>query len=171
MIIVLLKAGSFLKLIQVLIISGVKFILAAPLSVNLGFNFFQTVVFTTIGGIAGIFFFFFLSEAVLRIYRRVWPIMRDFFYKKALDVKQLSLAPRMKTKNKKYFSKKNKFIVHTRRKYGLFGIAFLTPVLLSIPLGTFLANKYYKNKKQVLLSLTLSVVCWSVVFSSIYFLF
>jgi prolipoprotein diacylglyceryltransferase len=59
----------------------------------------------------------------------------------------------------------------TKKKYGLWGIAILTPVLLSIPLGTFLANKYYRNKKTVLFSLTLSVVCWSIIMASIYILF
>ena len=167
MIIVFLKAGSFLKLIQVLLLSGVKFLFAPPLSFELGFNFLQTVLTTTVGGIIGVLFFFYLSEWVIRLYKKIWPRIKTFFAKPVLEAK-----PVIKTrKNKKNFSKKNKFIVLTRRKYGLFGIAALTPVLLSIPLGTFLANKYYRNKKNVLFSLTISVVCWSIIVSLTYFLF
>jgi hypothetical protein len=171
MIFILIKAGSFFKLFQVLIISGVKFILAAPLSFTLGFNFVQTILFTTLGGIIGIFFFFYLSEGILRLYRKILPFIKSFFSRKKWSLNLKNIPVKAVIKNKKSFSKKNKFIVLTRRKYGLFGIALLTPVLLSIPLGTFLANKYYKNKKKVLLSLTLSVICWSVIFSTIYILF
>jgi hypothetical protein len=167
MFIVFVKAGSFFKFIQVLILSAIKFLLAPPLSFKLGFTFFQTVLVTTIGGLLGIIFFFFISEILLRLFRRAWPHIKAYFIrKKNLLPKPALVKPNRK--GKKRFSWKNKFIVLTRRKYGLLGIAILTPILLSIPLGTFLANKYYRNKKSVLLHLALSVVCWSIIMSSIY---
>jgi hypothetical protein len=170
MIIFFLKAGSFFKLVEVLILSGVKFLLAPPLSFKLGFSFFQTIIVTTIGGILGVIFFFYLSEILVKLFKRMWPYIKTFFKgneikPKPVRIKQTSQKP------KKNFSRKNKFIVNTRRKYGLWGIAALTPILLSIPLGTFLANKYYSNKKSVLLSLTVSVVCWSLIMSTIYAIF
>ena len=58
-----------------------------------------------------------------------------------------------------------------RKKYGLWGIAFLTPMILSIPLGTFLAIKYYRNKKSVLLSLAIISSFWSIIMSSVYAIF
>ena len=169
MFIVFIKAGSVFKLFQVLLLSGLKFLFGPPLSFKLGFNFFQTILTTTIGGVMGVIFFYFLSEIILHLFRKVWPYLKSFF----IDQKKVIIKPIKKTneKIKKTFSLKNKIIVYARKKYGLWGIAFLTPILLSIPVGTFLANKYYKNKKSVLLSLTLSIVCWSIIMSSIYAIF
>jgi len=169
MFIVFVKAGSVFKLFQVLILSGLKFLFGPPLSFKLGFNFFQTILTTTIGGVLGVVFFFFLSEIILHLFRRAWPYLKSFFIsQKKIIQKPIKLY---KAKNKKSFSLKNKIIVFARKKYGLWGIAILTPILLSIPLGTFLANKYYKNKKSVLISLTLSILGWSIIMSSIYAIF
>ena len=166
MILILIKAGSFFKLFEVLILSGVKFLIAPTLSFKLGFDFSETVVVTTIGGILGVIFFFFLSEIILRFFKRAWPKIKQSFSMQKSEPLPVPVIKK-NTSSKKNFSRKNKFIVLTRRKYGLWGIAFLTPILLSIPLGTFLASKYYKNKKSVLLSLTLSVIGWSIVMSCI----
>lgn len=160
---VFIKAASFFKLIQVLLLSGVKFLFAPPLSFELGFTYFQTILTTTTGGILGVIFFFFL-------FRKIWPRIRSFLSKPNAQTQPARAITKTNRKSKKYFSRKNRFIVLIKRKYGLWGIAILTP-LLSIPLGTFLANKYYRNKKSVLFSLTLSVVCWSIIMSSIYILF
>ena len=169
MFIVFLRAGSFFKFFQVLILSGLKFLLAPPLSFKLGFTFIQTILTTTIGGLLGVLFFFYISEILLRLFRKAWPYIKTFFIKQKKLVQQPAvIIKKAKSKNKKSFSFKNKVIVLTRRKYGLWGIAILTPILLSIPLGTFLANKYYRNKKSVLFHLAVSVVCWSIIMSSIY---
>lgn len=170
--IIFIKAGSFYKLIEIGVVSAVKFFIAPFLSFQLGYNYLQTIIITTIGGIAGVFFFYYLSAILLKIFRRNWPEIKNFFSKSHLQPKTIDAGKAKKpVKSRKHFSRKNKFIVMTRRKYGLWGIAALTPTLLSIPLGTFLANKYYRNKKSVLFSLTISVICWSIIMSSFYFVF
>lgn len=170
--IIYIKAGSFYKLIEIGIISAVKFLVAPLVSFGFGYNYLQTIIITTIGGIAGVFFFYYISSFLLKIFRRNWPNIKNFFSKSKLQPEAIAMEKtRRKIKTRKYFSRKNKFIVMTKRKYGLWGIAALTPILLSIPLGTFLANKYYRNKKSVLISLTISVACWSVIISSFYLFF
>ena len=170
MIAVFLKAGSFFKFIEILLLSGVKFIFAPPLSFKLGFTYFQTILITTIGGILGVLFFFYLSEIILWLFRKAWPYIKAYFSGKAIHIPIPIVKNKKPAKNKKLFTRKNKLIVKTRRKYGLWGITALMP-LLSIPLGSFLANKYYKDKKNILLKLTLSVVCWSLFMSSLYAIF
>lgn len=171
--IALLKAGNIFKLVQVMLLSGIKFIFAPLLSLGLGFNWIETIVVTTIGGILGVFFFFYLSKLIILFFKKLTPIVKRFFKKTISFFKKESLEVQSikNSSTKKVFTKKNKLILKTKKKFGLLGISVLTPVLLSIPLGTFLANKYYKNKKKVLFSLSVSVVCWSLIFSSIYFLF
>lgn len=169
--IIFVKAGNFYKLIEVGVLSGVKFLLAPILSFQLGYNYIQTIIITTIGGIAGVFFFYYLSGMILKFFRQNWPRFKNYFYKTEPKSNIINVSAIEAMKPKKNFSRKNRFIVMTRRKYGLWGIAALTPVLFSIPLGTFLANKYYRNKRNVLISLTVSVVCWSIIMSSVYMIF
>ena len=52
-------------------------------------------------------------------------------------------------------------IVRVKNRFGLWGIAFITPPLLSIPVGTLIASSLWKNKTQVLAALVTSVVFWS----------
>lgn len=157
------------KLIQILIVSGIKFLFAPLISIGYGFNYFQTVIFTTAGGILGILFFYFLSKWIIRQYNKFCPIVFSYFtgekVEKAKKILNCDQPP------KKKFTRKNKIIINIRRKYGFFGIIFLTPILLSIPIGAFLAQKYYSKKANVLVYMSISVVLWSFFISSIFFLF
>lgn len=156
------------KLIQVVIISGVKFLFAPFISIGYGFNYFQTVLFTTIGGIAGLFFFYYLSRWLIQLYFRICPVVIAYF---GGEEARLALKESQCRKpGRKKFTRKNKTIVNIRSRYGLIGIILLTPVLLSIPIGAFLAQKYYSKKSHVLVYLSLSVLMWSFFISSFYFL-
>ncbi len=172
MILSIIKAGGFFKLFLVLIISGVKFVFAPPFALyDARYNFIETFLSTTIGGLLGVIFFFYLSEIILDLFKKVWPVIRSYFFRHDVTPVHETKKIVSDASRKKQFSRKNKFIVNTRRKYGLWGIAILTPILLSIPLGTFLASKYFKNKKSILLSLAISVVCWSLIMTSFYTIF
>lgn len=161
-------AIHFFKLAQVVIISGIKFLFAPFISIGYGFNYFQTVLFTTLGGIAGLFFFYYLSRWMIRLYFKLCPVIISYFGgEKARIALQESQC---RKPNRKKFTRKNKSIVNIRNKYGLLGIVLLTPVLLSIPIGAFLAQKYYSKKNNVLVYLSLSVLMWSFFISSLYFL-
>ncbi len=157
------------KLIQILIVSGIKFLFAPLISIGYGFNYFQTVIFTTAGGILGILFFYFLSKWIIRQYNKLCPVVFSYFtgekVEKAKKILNCDQPP------KKKFTRKNKIIINIRRKYGFFGIIFLTPILLSIPIGAFLAQKYYSKKANVLVYMSISIVLWSFFISSIFFLF
>jgi len=62
-------------------------------------------------------------------------------------------------------------LVKVRSRYGLIGIAFLTPIILTVPIGTFLANSMTKDKRDVLIYMFISFSFWSVIFNgSFYFL-
>ena len=67
---------------------------------------------------------------------------------------------------KRVFTWKNKMIVLTVRRFGLVGIALLTPTLLSIPVGTIIAARYFRNPRKVVGYLCASVVLWSLILSS-----
>lgn len=165
MVFILLKSNLAFKIIQVLLMSGIKFIFAPPLSIESGLTYFQTIAVTTAGGIAGIFFFYYLSGGIIRLYRLLIPRLKSLLTEPAA----VTITKTRSTKPKKRFTWKNKLIIKIRKKYGMYGIVLLTPVLLSIPIGAFLANKYYSKNKNVLLYLSASVIFWSFSLSTIYF--
>ena len=158
-------AGSTLfKYLLIMAISSIKFLIAPPISFEIGLSFLQTWITTTLGGLAGVLFFFFLSKGIIVMYRRfLAAIVKQYLTYICTYVRQHDLLPKPK---KRIFTYRNKAIVRMRRRYGLLGIIILTPILLSIPLGTFLAIKYYPRQKNLLAYLSLSVMVWSLLMSS-----
>lgn len=141
---------DWLSLILLGLVAMVKFGVFVPITiVSHGFGFVEALIFGMISGTAGILVFMFLSELLLSIWHRFARAM----------------GWRKSKRPKKVFSKKNRRLVRIKSRFGLPGIAFLTPVLLSIPVGTFLATRYFKNKKKVFLYLELGLLIWSLIFA------
>ena len=69
---------------------------------------------------------------------------------------------------KKIFTKFNRRVIKIKHRFGLIGIAILTPIFLSIPIGAFLAERFYKDKRKVIIYLSLSSVFWCF---TLYFIF
>lgn len=114
-------------------------------------SFLETILYTNIGGLVGVLFFMFSFKGVIRLYE-------VFMHKNKIHRKKL----------KKIFTKKNRRLVTIRKKYGLLGIVSLTPVLLSIPIGSFLVVKYYGEVKKAFLYLLISNAAWSLAYTLIY---
>jgi ABC-type antimicrobial peptide transport system permease subunit len=146
---------KILQILLVVILSATKFLTAPITSLNIGFGYIETLLITTIGGLIGVFFFFYLSSAIM------------------LMISKLSShkSKQKPSKPKKKFTWKNKLIIHIKREYGLIGLAAVTPVLLSIPLGTFLAARFFSDQKKVIGYLSASVIVWSVIVSSVVIIF
>jgi ABC-type antimicrobial peptide transport system permease subunit len=144
-----------LQILLVVILSATKFLSAPITSLNIGFGYLETLLITTIGGLIGVVFFFYLSSAIM------------------LLMSKLSASSNKKKpkKPKKKFTWKNKMIIHIKREYGLVGLAAITPILLSIPLGTFLAARFFSDRKKVIGYLSASVIVWSVIVSSVVIIF
>ena len=130
------------KILVVISLSCIKFMIAVPLSViKYDFNFIQTFFLSVAGGVIGVFIFSFLSDKIYKLIQK-----------------------RRQNKIKKR-SVKKAFAIITARKYGLIGIAFLTPILFSIPIGTYLALYFFPEKRKTIPILITSVVGWSLVLS------
>lgn len=114
-------------------------------------TFIETLLYTNIGGIIGIIASLFFSKGIIYLWNKLKSGKRG-----------------KRKKPGKKFSKRNRRLVKLKTKYGMPGIAILTPVILSIPLGTFLTAKYYGHKKNSYLYLVLGQVAWSFVYTTIY---
>jgi hypothetical protein len=111
----------------------------------------ETLTYTNIGGVLGTIVFLYFSDFLIRIWNKTWP--EGFVLLK---------------KKRKVFTTANRRFVRIKIKYGLPGIVILSPVLLSIPLGSFLAAKYYGTKPRVLLWLIAGQMLWSVIYTFFY---
>jgi hypothetical protein len=160
--------SGFLKILIVFLVSSIKFLIAPALSFGMGLNFIQTWLSTTAGGIVGVVVFFFLSRWILVLYSRYF-----FYYAHLLKTKIYGFfnitVPKFIPARR--FTKRNRMIIKIVNKFGMFGIVILTPVLLSIPIGTFIATRYYSANRFLLLYLSASVFFWSLFMSSAISLF
>jgi hypothetical protein len=145
-----------LEIILTILFSSFKFAATFPLVVlQFKFSFLETILWTNVGGIAGVYFFAFLSEKLLVWWKRFF---RRSIRKKPNDPLQV----------KKIFTKRNRTIVRIKQRYGLIGIAFTTPLLLSIPVGVFLVVRYYHSSKTKFLYLIGSNLVWSVIYTGFF---
>ena len=155
--------GDPLKILLYILLSSVKFAAGPPFayySNTYDFTYLEIILYSITGGMFGVFVFTFFSSKILELWQ--WIIWR---MKKTVRRKGVFSEPSpdiefkgvirytMAGENirKKVFTKKNRRIVKLWKKYGEFGVAFLTPIILSIPLGTFIATRYrtVSNKKCI----------------------
>lgn len=147
------------KWIGVFLLCAVKFVVGAPAAfLTLNLTFWEMVLFTSSGGIFGVFSFMFISSFLLNLINLIVFRIKG------------KREPQKEKPKKKIFTRKNRMYVKIIRKYGLPGLAFLTPTIISIPVGTFLAVRFFPNKLKVFVFLSSSVVLWALIISFILFL-
>jgi len=141
-----------MKELTIIFFSSWKFAATFPVAIYaMRMSFVETLIYTNLGGIIGALVSVYFSDFIIRMWNNYWP--------EVLKVKR---------KKRKIFTKRNRWFVKTKMKYGLFGIVLLSPVLLSIPLGSFLTVKYYGIKRINIFYLIAGQVFWSVVFTVFY---
>jgi len=64
----------------------------------------------------------------------------------------------------KRFTLKNRVLVKLRRNWGIWGISFLTPILLGIPVGVALCLTLTTDKRKIIRPMILSLVVWTLIF-------
>ena len=134
-----------LRIIGLILFSSVKF-LFAPSTVYLsGYNYWQTLVITIVGGILGVTVFFYTGSAI-------FSFIKDRFSTSGTT--------------QKTFSKKNRFIIRVKASWGVLGVALLNPCLLSIPIGSLLAARYFRYDRRTLPMMIGAVVFWSIVLTT-----
>lgn len=131
-----------LKYVAVALTASVKYIFGISAALVAGLNFFETMICTVGGGMIGVFVYLYLWEGILLVYHKLRP---------------------PKPKQFKPIGKHRRRILKIIIKYEVVGIALLTPVLLSVPIGTILAASIEKNKWRIKLYMLMSFVLYSVV--------
>jgi hypothetical protein len=68
-------------------------------------------------------------------------------------------------RNRKIFSPRNRRVVRIWRKYGIWGVGFLTPLLFSPIGGTMIAVSFGEKKRKIFLSMSVCGAFWSLFFA------
>ena len=145
----------WLKIAEVALIASVKFLFAPFEAERYGMSFWDAFTITTGGGIAGIFIFYFSGQLIADWWRHNVAKVKSFFTRRPVSD--------FEGAHRKVMTRKDKLIVRVKNKFGLTGIAFLTPCIISIPIGTLVAVAFYRKRRPILLYLLISLVLWSFV--------
>jgi hypothetical protein len=125
------------KYISVFLLSSVKFFGGPIAGVTMGLPFWATLGLTIGGMMTSVFLFSIIGAAVHDRY-----------------------VERQKARNKPMFSKKNRRIVSVWQRFGMSGIAFLTPILFTPIVGTVLATVLGVSRSRIWLHMLWSAVFW-----------
>jgi uncharacterized membrane protein len=173
---------EFLKILTLILISSVKFAFGpsfAYMNQKYDFTWFETNIYSIMGGMMGVIIFMHLSEWIVK----VWFQLRVYLFHKKEKRRELFSAPvadiedeieihyqyvDRKMPQKKIFSRRSRRMVKIWKKYGLLGLAALTPVLFSIPIGIFFIGRLEKNRNKIVLYMFISITCWSLIITTFF---
>jgi hypothetical protein len=155
------------KIFQVFVLASLKYFFTIPYAAIIGIEYKYALPAIVIGGMAGFLFFYYLSHKTHRqstkFFQYACSPMPDSFKTRCHRFLTFGIAK----KGKQKFTRRNRMIVRLKNNYGLWGIVITTPVLLSIPVGAFLASHYFPRNKRMVLYMLASIVAWGAVLSSI----
>ena len=173
---------EFFKILTLVLISSVKFTVGLPLvylNESYDFTWFETNIYAIIGGMIGVIVFMHVSEWLIELWDKIRLYIfhtkekRNSMYSRPVaDVEgNLEIHYEYVSKTlpaRKLFTKRNRKMVQIWRKYGLIGLATLTPILFSIPIGTFFMTRLAKNKRRIILYMFISITSWSILLTTIF---
>jgi len=120
------------------LLSAVKYFFGAGFCIGaFPDNHLLSFAVSSLGGITGMILFTY-GEAWLNEH-----VFKKYFFKKA-----------------RRFSKWNRFLIKLKYSGGLPLVAFLTPIILTIPVGSLLATSFIHNRKKIVLYMAISVLLW-----------
>lgn len=131
-----------IKYISVFLLSMVKFIGGPVAGAAMGLSFWATAALTIGGMMTSVLLFTIIGTAVSNYY-----------------------AAKRREKGKPVFNKKSRRIVKVWQRFGIAGIAFLTPVIFSPIIGTIFAIVLGAKRNQIMLHMLWSAVFWGISFT------
>lgn len=134
-----------LKYFIVYVLSAVKIIFGPTLGLAYDFSVIETVLLTLGGMMTTIYLFSYFGPQIKRVTDRIFR----------------------RKKKRRVFTRKNRQFVKIWRKYGVPGIAFFTPLLLSPPGGAILANALGGKRSEIIKWMWIFGGFWSVVLTLI----
>jgi hypothetical protein len=146
------------------------------------FSWLEANIYAIIGGMIGVTLFMHISDWLIGM----WDRFRHFYFRQKKKTIEIFSKPVADTEEaleihyqyvdshlpppRKVFSSRSRRVVRIWKKYGLIGLAALTPVVFSIPIGTFFMVRLEKNRNRIFLYMLVSVTCWSLILTTFFHL-
>jgi hypothetical protein len=147
------------KFVAVALFASVKFLFSPFFAEGLHLNFRESLISTTIGGVLGILVFGLIGELISDSWTKIMA-----FYLRIFTGRSEPEARRFANRKFKWMTR---FIVKVKQKLGLFGLALLSPCLISIPIGAIACMSFFSHRrKSVFLYLFLSLAFWTLVLNT-----
>lgn len=133
--------AAITEFILIFVFAATKFAMALGymLLPTTDYSYAEIVITLISGGTTGVIFFYYATGWLNVLINKILP----------------------QKKKKIVFTKGNRRFITIKNKYGLIGISALTPILLSIPLGCFLASRFYKGKSTTIPIMLAGIVFWA----------
>ncbi|WP_439880425.1 hypothetical protein ACSX1A_14860 [Pontibacter sp. MBLB2868] len=126
----------------------VKFFGGPVTGATLGLSYMESVLLTVAGMMTSVIIFSIVGRA---------------FSKRVSTMRR--------AKRKPIFSKKNRRVVQIWKRFGVTGVAFLTPILLTPIFGTVVAALFGASRKHIFIHMLWSAIFWSALLNFMVFEF
>jgi uncharacterized membrane protein len=137
-----------LKYVSVYLISMVKFIGGPLAGMSLGLSYFETVFLTVAGMMTSVVVFSIVGRAASSWYSQY-----------------------RRERKKPVFGRKSRGIVRIWRNFGIVGVAFFTPLVLTPVFGTIVAAVFGVPRKQIFAHMLWSASMWSFILTFVVYRF
>ncbi|AHM60415.1 hypothetical protein D770_10790 [Flammeovirgaceae bacterium 311] len=135
--------GAFLKYLTVYLSSMVKFIAGPLAGVATGLSFWESALFSILGMMTTVLLLTLLGPGI-----RLW-------------------VHKIIGRKRKLFTPNTRRFVKIWKRWGIFGVSFLTPLIFSPIGGALLVNTFSGDRQKIILSMLVSAVFWGLVLSGI----
>lgn len=132
---------EILKYLGIYLLACLKSIFPPLLGPAAGMSNLQIIVITVAGLMTSVLLFTFLGE---KIKKHVIPVF---------------------IKNPKKFSPRSRRMVRIWKRYGVIGVCFLTPLILSPPGGALLVSSVGAPRKQVFFYMLVFAIMWATIWT------
>ena len=143
--------ADFWQIISVTLICTIKFIIG--LGMALAYNFSPIIFYlsTVGGGMLGVLIYLYLWDFIL--------LIKEKYVKPKPHIIHIKI------------SKNIRKMVHFSRTWGIYGIALVTPTIISMPVGTLICRAIEKNKWHIKLVMFISLSFWALLIIALQNLF
>jgi len=149
----------YLKIINVFFLSTVKYFYTPIYAHMIGLDFWGTMVTMIVGGVLGFLVYYHFSKIIIVSTKHLTPFANVVVpYHLHEYYNRYQYKRRLRRKNKKIFTKRNRRLVKLGKNYGMYTIIILTPILISLILGAFLLRKYYCNRREAVPLMIISII-------------
>lgn len=140
---------------SIFFLSTIKFMFAPFAGAGLSLSFFETALTCFAGAAVSSAFFYFSSSLLMKRHHEKKMTKQNGQSHSASDLKKALRKRRI-----------NRYIVKLKWTFGQYGICFIAPLFLSVPIGSIICAKFYYHKSNNFFIVLLCLACNSLLLTT-----